>query len=54
MRDDVIYAIAPVEYRDAPVVSDGNILTCRETANLPQFVRTLIAEYGRREPEEGD
>ena len=53
MREDVVHAIAPVEYRDAPVVVDGTVLTCRETEDLPEFLRTLIAEYGRRESEEG-
>jgi putative intracellular protease/amidase len=47
MRDDVLYAVAPIEYRDAPVVQDGNLLTCQGTEDLPTFMDTLIARYGR-------
>jgi protease I len=47
MRDDVIHAVAPIEYRDVPVVHDGNLITCRGSEELPQFVRALIAEFGR-------
>jgi putative intracellular protease/amidase len=46
MRDDIVHAVAPVEYRDAPVVCDGNLLTCQGTGDLPEFMRTLLAEYG--------
>ena len=45
MRDDVIHAVVPIEYRDAPVVHDGNLITCQGTEDLPQFMRTLIAEF---------
>jgi len=47
MRDDIVQAVIPVEYRDVPVVCDGNLLTCQDTEALPEFVRTLLAEYGR-------
>jgi protease I len=47
MRDDIIQAVIPVEYRDDPVVQDGNLLTCQGTEDLPDFMRTLLAEYGR-------
>jgi protease I len=46
MRDDVIHAVAPIEYRDLPVVHDGNLMTCRGTEDLPQFMRSLIHAYG--------
>ncbi len=46
MRDDVIHAVASIEYRDVPVVHDGNLLTCQGTEDLPHFMRTLLAEYG--------
>jgi protease I len=46
MRDDVLYAVGPIEYRDAPVVQDGNLVTCRGTEELPSFVRRLIAAFG--------
>jgi len=47
MRDDIVQAVIPVEYRDVPVVCDVNLLTCQDTEALPEFVRTLLAEYGR-------
>ena len=47
MRDDVIHAVAPIEYRDTPVVRDGNLLTCQGTEDLPEFVQALVAAYGR-------
>ena len=46
MRDDVIHSLAPIEYKDAPVVLDGQLLTGQGTENLPQFVGTLIAQFG--------
>jgi protease I len=46
MRDDIVYAIAPVEYSDQAVVHDGNLITCRGTEDLPEFMRTLISQYG--------
>lgn len=51
MRDDVIHAVAPVEYRDLPVVHDGNLITCQGTEDLPRFMRTLIHAYGERQIE---
>jgi len=42
MRDDVIQAVAPIEYRDVRVVQDGNLLTCQGTEDLPEFVRALV------------
>ena len=45
MRDDVTHAVATIEYRNLPVVRDGNLLTCRGTEDLPQFMRTLIAAF---------
>jgi protease I len=46
MRDDVLNAVAPVEYRDAPAVRDGNLLTAQGTEDLPLFMQTLLAAYG--------
>jgi putative intracellular protease/amidase len=46
MRDEIIHGVTPVEYRDASVVHDGNLLTCQGTEDLPDFMRTLLAEYG--------
>ncbi len=46
MRDDVLHAIASVEYRDAPVVQDGNILTCRGTEDLPFLMGPLLTAFG--------
>jgi len=46
MRDDILQAVTPVRYRDEPVVCDGNLLTCQGTQDLPDFMRTLLAEYG--------
>ena len=46
MRDDIIYAVTPVEYRDQAVVHDGNLITCRGTEELPEFMGTLISQYG--------
>jgi putative intracellular protease/amidase len=48
MRDDIIQAVIPVEYRDAPVVQAGNLLTGRGTEDLPQFMDALLNAYGRR------
>jgi protease I len=44
MRDDIIHAVGPVRYQDAPVVRDGNLVTCRGTEELPEFMRTLLGE----------
>jgi protease I len=46
MRDDIIHSVIPVEYRDDPVVCDGNLLTCQRSEDLPEFVQTLLTEYG--------
>jgi protease I len=46
MRDDVRYALAPIEYQEAPVVLDRGLLTCQGTEDLPQFVRTLLTQFG--------
>jgi protease I len=46
MRDDVIHALAPTRYRDIPVVLDGQLLTCQGTEDLPQFMSTLISQFG--------
>jgi protease I len=51
MRDDVIHTVAPIEYRDLPVVHDGNLITCQGTEDLPRFMRTLIHTYGERQTE---
>lgn len=48
MRDDVIQAVASIEYQNTPVVCDGNLLTCQGTENLPEFMQILIKEYGKR------
>jgi putative intracellular protease/amidase len=46
MRDDVQYALAPVEYVEAPVVLDQSLLTCQGTEALPQFMSALVFEFG--------
>jgi protease I len=48
MQDDIIHAVTPVEYQDAPVVQDGNLLTAQGTEDLPLFMRTLIEQFGKR------
>ncbi|MCJ7549923.1 MAG: DJ-1/PfpI family protein, partial [Anaerolineae bacterium] len=45
MRDDVIQAIAPIEYRDEACVLDDNLLTARGTEDLPAFMRTLLSQF---------
>lgn len=47
MRDDVIHAVADIAYEDAPVVRDGNLLTCQGTEDLPVLMRILVDAYGR-------
>jgi len=42
MRDDVIHALKPINYQDAPVVHDGNLLTCQGTEDLPALMRVLF------------
>ena len=46
LRDDV--RAAGGSYRDEAVVADGNLLTCRGTDALPDFVRQLLASLGAR------
>jgi len=48
MRDDVIQATSPIKYREDRVVRDLNLLTCQGTEDLPQFMRILIDEYGKK------
>ncbi len=48
MRDDVTQATPLIEYREARVVHDQNLLTCQGTEDLPQFMRALIDEYGKK------
>ena len=45
MRDDLIYAIAGIDYREDDVVVDGNLVTCQGTEDLPAFMRALVARY---------
>ena len=47
MRDDVTHAVTPITCQDEPLVHDGNLLTCQGTEDLPQFMCTLIAEFGK-------
>lgn len=44
IRDDVVNAGA--EYVDAPVVVDGNLISSRTPADLPDFCRAIIAALG--------
>ena len=46
MRDDVRYALAPIEYKEDPVVLDRGLLTGQGTEHLPQFVHALVAQFG--------
>ena len=39
MRDDLI--TAGIDYRDEPIVQDGNLVTCRGTEDLPAWGRIL-------------
>jgi protease I len=60
MRDDVVQSLASIEYRDVPVVLDGQLLTGQGTEHLPQFVSTLVAAFGadrkleRKSSQDGD
>jgi protease I len=47
IRDDVIHAVMPITCQDEPLVHDGNLLTCQGTEGLPQFMCTLIAQFGK-------
>ncbi|MFM8273925.1 MAG: type 1 glutamine amidotransferase domain-containing protein [Gemmata sp.] len=44
IRDDV--RAAGAVYRDAAVVADGNLLTCRGADDLPAFAAALMAQLG--------
>ena len=46
IRDDVVNAGA--EYVDAPVVVDGNFISSRTPADLPDFCRAIIAAVAGR------
>jgi protease I len=46
LRDDL--RAAGGNYRDEPVVADGNLLTCRRGDALPAFCRRLLASPGVR------
>ncbi len=45
MLDDIVYSTATVDYADRSVVLDGNLLTCRGTEELPEFMGTLIDRF---------
>jgi protease I len=40
MRDDLI--AAGIDYRDEPLVRDGNLLTCQDTEDLPSWGRAWM------------
>ncbi|XP_070571663.1 putative cysteine protease YraA [Ptychodera flava] len=42
LKDDVINAGA--DYQDAPVVVDGNLITSRVPADLPEFCKALLTQ----------
>ena len=44
IKDDLVHAGA--NYRDAEVVVDGNLITSRKPADLPAFLRAIIAALG--------
>ena len=44
IKDDLVHAGAT--YRDAEVVVDGNLITSRMPADLPAFLRAIIAGLG--------
>ncbi len=46
MRDDLIHAVARIDYREDAVVVDGSLVTCQSTEDLPAFMRALIALQG--------
>ncbi len=48
IRDDV--ALAGARYSDAPVVVDGNLVTSREPADLPQFHEAVAELLGKTVP----
>jgi protease I len=47
MRDDILQAVVSIHYTDVPVVQDGNLITCRGTEDLPNFMQVLLSEYGK-------
>ena len=47
MRDDILQAVVSIHYTDVPVVQDGNLITCRGTEDLPNFMQALLSEYGK-------
>ncbi|MBO0687286.1 MAG: DJ-1/PfpI family protein, partial [Candidatus Dormibacteraeota bacterium] len=46
IKDDVVAAGA--DYRDEPVVVDGNLITSRFPADLPDFSRAIIEQLARQ------
>ncbi len=46
IKDDVIAAGA--DYRDEPVVQDGNLITSRQPADLPKFLPAIIEALARQ------
>jgi protease I len=46
IRDDLVNA--GMEWEDSPVVVDGNLISSRTPADLPDFMRALIAALERR------
>jgi deglycase len=52
IKDDLVNA--GMVWEDSPVVVDGNLISSRTPADLPQFCRALIAAlYGKRSVETG-
>jgi protease I len=45
IRDDLVNA--GMQWEDAPVVVDGNLISSRTPADLPQFMKALIAALSR-------
>jgi protease I len=43
MRDDLI--AAGIDYRDEPLIRDGNLLTCQDTEDLPAWGRAWIEAW---------
>jgi deglycase len=48
IKDDLVNA--GMLWEDSPVVVDGNLISSRTPADLPQFMRALIAALERRPP----
>lgn len=46
IRDDLVNA--GMLWEDSPVVVDGNLISSRTPADLPQFMRALIAALAER------